>query len=375
MTTSNKFKKHIYILTFLFLALFTFLPTINVFATDSSTIVETTFFGNLQDDGKGCGVYTVLNTVVDILSIGVGILGVVGITIVGIQYLTAGSNEQQTAKAKRRMAEIVVGLIAYAALYAFMQWLLPGGKLNTTTCQTVTDQELADIRAQEQAKRQAAQQGGLGDAGADTATLANGETIKLSPQIAKMYTPEKFAKLINRGKIAPSPVCTDCKWSERIAETAELLSWPESAKPKKYHWTYSEAQRSKFKSWSDLTGGRPNPAHQKAIDGIKPTHGFTDMTTLGADCGMFVGYVVRYSGLDRKSIYNCPTAIEYYSKSDLWKKVSKAKRGDVCVQTGCHTRIYLGDGLVAEANHHGQNFGHITTGGCSSYTIFRAVGK
>ena len=76
------------------------------------------------DCGKG-SVPEVLNLVVNILAIGIGILGVIGITIVGIQYLTAGGNEEKTRKAKRRMLEIVIGLVAYVLLYAALQWLLP----------------------------------------------------------------------------------------------------------------------------------------------------------------------------------------------------------------------------------------------------------
>lgn len=70
----------------------------------------------------------ILKMVVNILSIGVGILGVLGITITGIQYLTAGGSEEKTKKAKRRMFEIILGLVAYVLIYAFLQWLLPGFK-------------------------------------------------------------------------------------------------------------------------------------------------------------------------------------------------------------------------------------------------------
>ncbi len=62
--------------------------------------------------------------VADILSIGVGVLGVIGISIVGIQYLTAGGNEEKTRKAKRRMFEIVIGVFAYSLLYTFLKFFL-----------------------------------------------------------------------------------------------------------------------------------------------------------------------------------------------------------------------------------------------------------
>ncbi len=80
---------------------------------------------------KGCadsdnGIMCILELVVDIMSIGVGILGVVGISIVGVQYLTAGGSEEKTRKSKRRMFEIIIGLAAYAVIYAFLKFLLPG---------------------------------------------------------------------------------------------------------------------------------------------------------------------------------------------------------------------------------------------------------
>ena len=78
-----------------------------------------------QNDNDGSGIKCILNTVVDIMTVGVGILGVLGIIIVGIQYLTAADNEAQTTKAKRRLFEIVIGLVAYVLIYAILKWLLP----------------------------------------------------------------------------------------------------------------------------------------------------------------------------------------------------------------------------------------------------------
>lgn len=82
--------------------------------------------GEVCDDGDGSSIMNILKLVANILSVGVGILGVIGITIVGIQYLTAGGSEEKTRTAKRRILEIVIGLAAYAAAYAILQWLLPG---------------------------------------------------------------------------------------------------------------------------------------------------------------------------------------------------------------------------------------------------------
>lgn len=84
--------------------------------------------GCYKDDGNGSGVIKILSDVVNIMTIGIGILGVLGITIVGVQYLTAGDNEEKTRKAKRRMFEIVIGLVAYVVVYALLNWLIPDFK-------------------------------------------------------------------------------------------------------------------------------------------------------------------------------------------------------------------------------------------------------
>ncbi len=95
-----------------------------VFAEDC---VPTAILGNgkVCDSGNGDSVIKILELIVNIMSIGIGILGVIGITIVGIQYLTAGGSEEKTRKAKRRMFEIVLGLVAYVVIYALLKWLLP----------------------------------------------------------------------------------------------------------------------------------------------------------------------------------------------------------------------------------------------------------
>ena len=77
------------------------------------------------DDGKGSGITEVLKIVVRVLTIGVGIFAVIGISVAGVQYLTAGASEEQTRKAKRRIIEIIIGVVAFVLLYALLSWLLP----------------------------------------------------------------------------------------------------------------------------------------------------------------------------------------------------------------------------------------------------------
>ena len=69
-----------------------------------------------------------LQFVVDLLTWGVGILAAIGLVITGIQYATAGDSTEKTAKAKKRIAEIVIGLLAFAVLAIVATWLIPGGR-------------------------------------------------------------------------------------------------------------------------------------------------------------------------------------------------------------------------------------------------------
>ena len=91
--------------------------------------VVTSILGNNGcscDDGKGSSIIGILKLVVDIMSVGVGILGAIGISVFGIQYLTAGGNEEKVRKAKHRIFQIVLGLAIYVAVYILLRWLLPG---------------------------------------------------------------------------------------------------------------------------------------------------------------------------------------------------------------------------------------------------------
>ena len=81
-----------------------------------------------SDDKEGGGIICILELVVEILTVSIGVLATLGLGISGIQYLTAGGNEEQTRKAKRRIFEIVIGLAAYVLIYALLYFLVPDFK-------------------------------------------------------------------------------------------------------------------------------------------------------------------------------------------------------------------------------------------------------
>jgi len=90
------------------------------------------------ESGGGEGIKCVVLLVVNILSVLVGIVGVIGIVVVGIQYLTSAGNEEKTRKAKRRLFEIVIGVLAYVLMAALLNWLLPNFNPTSNSTSLVT---------------------------------------------------------------------------------------------------------------------------------------------------------------------------------------------------------------------------------------------
>lgn len=81
-----------------------------------------------DDTGEnGGGIFAILLIILNVLTFGIGIAGTLGIIIAGIMYLTARDDQGQLVKAKNMLINIVIGLAAYAVMWAFLQWLLPGG--------------------------------------------------------------------------------------------------------------------------------------------------------------------------------------------------------------------------------------------------------
>lgn len=60
----------------------------------------------------------VVKFVVGMLAGGVTFIGIVGIVICGVMYLTARDNEAQVAKAKKRLIDVIIGVVIWV-LFAF----------------------------------------------------------------------------------------------------------------------------------------------------------------------------------------------------------------------------------------------------------------
>lgn len=68
-----------------------------------------------------------INPLILLLSICFGIFVVIGLIIGGIQYSSSAGDPQKVANAKGRIMKVIVALIAYIFLYAFLRFILPTG--------------------------------------------------------------------------------------------------------------------------------------------------------------------------------------------------------------------------------------------------------
>ncbi len=83
--------------------------------------------GDGKVDEKDTGLWALLLLVINIMTAGVGLLAVGGIIYGAVMYTSAGGNQDQVKKARGILTNVVVGVIAFAAMYALLQWLIPGG--------------------------------------------------------------------------------------------------------------------------------------------------------------------------------------------------------------------------------------------------------
>ena len=75
----------------------------------------------------GQGIYAILRLIVTILTYGLGVAATIGVVIAGVMYLTAKDSPDKVAAAKKRLIEVVLGLVAWAVMAAVLNWLIPGG--------------------------------------------------------------------------------------------------------------------------------------------------------------------------------------------------------------------------------------------------------
>jgi hypothetical protein len=77
--------------------------------------------------GKTGQIMQILQIGINVLAAAVGVIAVIMLIIGGIQYSSSNGNPQAVTAAKQRIINVLMGLVAFIFLYAFLQWLIPGG--------------------------------------------------------------------------------------------------------------------------------------------------------------------------------------------------------------------------------------------------------
>ncbi len=94
---------------------------------EETECVKTAILGS---GGQYCGgIYGVLAVAINILTYGIATAGVIGIVIAGVQYITSSGDPATMTRAKNRIVQVVIGLVVWGLMWAFLEWLIPGGVL------------------------------------------------------------------------------------------------------------------------------------------------------------------------------------------------------------------------------------------------------
>jgi hypothetical protein len=119
---------------FLLISSFTIFAPTTTFA-DTCGGVQTAIISCSQKGGtnstvQDTGVWGVLLLAINILTAGIGIAAVGGIIYGAILYTSAGGSQEQVKKAMGVITNVVIGVVAYALMYAGLNFLIPGGLFN-----------------------------------------------------------------------------------------------------------------------------------------------------------------------------------------------------------------------------------------------------
>jgi hypothetical protein len=68
-----------------------------------------------------------VNPAIKLLSILVGLVVAASLVLAGIQYMTSTGDPQRISAAKTRITNTLLAFLAYAFLFAFLNFLVPGG--------------------------------------------------------------------------------------------------------------------------------------------------------------------------------------------------------------------------------------------------------
>ena len=110
-------------------------PTTTTTAPNRCAGVDTSIISCAEPDPNktdidGTGLWSLLIMALNILTAGVGVAAVGGIVYGGILYSTSQGKPEQRKKSITTIFNVIVGLVLFALMSAFLNYLIPGGILN-----------------------------------------------------------------------------------------------------------------------------------------------------------------------------------------------------------------------------------------------------
>jgi hypothetical protein len=92
-----------------------------------TSIISCSQTGGQSSDPKQSGIWGILILAINILTAGVGLAAVGGVIYGAVLYTTAGGAQEQVKKAIGILTNVAIGVVAYAIMWAFLNFLIPGG--------------------------------------------------------------------------------------------------------------------------------------------------------------------------------------------------------------------------------------------------------
>ena len=298
---------------------------LTTFAADVCKCIDTNMFGRVCSTGSGNEIYYVLNIVINVLTAGIGILAVIGIAYFGVQYLTAKDDPAQVKKAKSRLMAIIIGLAAYATIYAGLYFLLPNFTAKSGSFDTCTEASQGDPHQVSPSKPDTPGTPDTPDIPDIPETPGTGDD-KDDPEACSLNlgVVEKNAR-VEIASTSPVFVLADTKTStgkglcekptskaNKIANTAVMMAWPYSDSSTdgdkvgkcvngngsliSYGTTQAKCntKTSYNKSTCCANSLKPQNVTVLTANGIKSSR----QLGWAKDCAKFVGAAVKYAGVD-----------------------------------------------------------------------------
>lgn len=83
--------------------------------------------GGSTGGGQACFISKYVNPFIKFFAGVVGVFVVISLVWGGIQYASSADDPSKVSAAKQRIMNAIIALLAFFMLFAFLQWIVPGG--------------------------------------------------------------------------------------------------------------------------------------------------------------------------------------------------------------------------------------------------------